>query len=142
MSRLRAMALAAALLLAAIAQPGHALFRNGPVMLEKIPDGVSQPVSWIGNKALNRDIMPQPLIDAADKILKDGGSVLIVGHTDAVGPKALNHSLGLQYAVNTAHRLVAELGAEAWRFGCISLGEQEGKKESGIEVFALSLIHI
>jgi len=110
-------------------------YRRGPLVLDQPPADRGEPEAWSGKKALVRDMMPAPLVDAVKSLLAQGDGVLLVGHTDTIGPRLLNRSLGLQYAVETAHRLSKLLNAEPWRFACATVGEVEGREEPGVEVY-------
>lgn len=111
-------------------------FRKGPVLLTQRPSDELRLLLWVGRKALVRDALPPPLVAAAKKELDAGGSLLIVGHTDIVGPRLLNRSLSLEYARDVAKRLAAETGDAPWRFQIMGEGEDDYRAEGGVEVFA------
>ncbi len=113
--------------------------KQGPILLGELPQGLGEPLSSMGNKALIREKLPAPLVKMVAGIVAEGNGVLIVGYTDTVGPRLLNNSLGLQYAVNAANRLSTVTGAPSWLFSCASAGEELGGEESGISVYAVKL---
>jgi hypothetical protein len=114
----------------------RAEFQKGPLLVDTLPAERGSPVIWTGRKVLVRETLPSTLVAAVKECLDSGKTILLVGHTDAVGPRVLNRSLGMQYAVDTAHRLAQKLGVGPWRFICASQGEEDGKPEGGVEVFA------
>ena len=90
-------------------------------------------------KLLARDEPPADFLQAVSSIIKMGRNVLLVGNTDQFGPKLLNQSLALQYAINTAYRLSSKLQVEPARFQCVSSGEDPAGGEAGIAVFSAEL---
>ncbi len=110
-------------------------FVSGPVVLDELPQNLAKPSGTLPVRLLNEKKFPQELLGAVNGLISSGKSVLIVGNTDTMGPKLLNRSLGLQYAINAAQKLSAELKIERARFYCASAGELAAKTESVLEIF-------
>ncbi|TAL18332.1 hypothetical protein EPN96_02175 [bacterium] len=127
----------AALLLLLAASVAAASFRHGPVLLGGVPENLEKPLAVADKSASMQEKLPPQIVSAAQSILASGKSVLLVGHTDSTGPKLLNRSLGLQYAVNMSHRLASALKADAFRFVCASAGESSERKDGWVELFGI-----
>jgi len=106
-------------------------FRPGPSMLTGgAPPGA--PVATATWEEVRSRQWSTGSLPAVEKALRRAGGVLFVGRTDPVGPRALNDSLGLQYAVRAAHLVHRALGGEPWRLACASAGESVSP---GVDVF-------
>jgi len=119
LGRLWAWQVAAALLVAPAAAQE---FRRGPSILAGEPPAGAA-VATVRWEEVRSGRWPDGFLPAVEKALGEAGGVLFVGHTDPVGPSALNESLGLQYAVRTAQLVHRALGGETWRLACLSAGE-------------------
>jgi hypothetical protein len=130
-----ALLLALALPASAGAAPSPS-FRGGPAVLDQIPAGRGDALGAVSVEEALKGKWPQELLGRLQANLAQGRAVLLVGHTDPVGPRALNRSLGLQYAAEASRRLARELGVDLSRFACASEGE-EGPGKPGVTAFAL-----
>lgn len=110
-------------------------FRGGPAVLDPIPALQGAPLGAVTLEEALRGTWPEAVVARLRGHLGKGGSLLLVGHTDPVGPKALNRSLGLQYAAEASRRLGRQLGVDLSRFSCASEGE-EGPGKPGVAVYA------
>ncbi len=125
------MAVVAALLLAGVGRAGvgggagSPAFRPGPTALAELPppQGPGAFVPWA---EAGDGRWPEGVRAALEEALAGSGGVLVVGTTDAVGPTALNQSLGLQFAREAARRLIQAFGVAPWRVAYGSLGELGG----------------
>jgi len=119
LGRLWALQVAAVLVMAPAAAQE---FRSGPSILAgSPPTGVA--LATAGWAEIRSGRWPDGFLSAVETALRETGGVLFVGHTDSVGPNALNESLGLQYAVRTAQLVHRAVGGENWRLACLSAGE-------------------
>ena len=126
-------------LLMALSSPAHSLFRKGPVFLDEMPEVEGKFAARAERIALMGENLPAKFLETAREITAKGEGLLIVGHTDSTGPKLLNRSLGLQYAIYTANRLGAILGVEPWKFFCASAGESTEREDVWVEIFPWTL---
>lgn len=104
-------------------------------MLDRVPDAPRCELGTLGFRDVLGGGWPSELAARVRQAAAEGRSVLLVGRTDAFGPRALNRSLGLQYAVQAARGASAALGLDLSVFSCASVGE-EGLPEPGVEVFS------
>ena len=102
---------------------GAARFRPGPTVFDRSPPGVGDELGFVTRADAEAGRWPDAVLQQVRAELGAGGGVLALGQTDTIGPQSLNHSLGLQFAVQSARRLAAELGAEVTRFAAASRGE-------------------
>ncbi len=125
--------------LALVLAPGPARpAGTGPVageagwVVDRVP--ADAPVVRVPRGRLGAGRLPGDLREAAVRLLRQAGGLLLVGETDPVGPRKLNEALGLDYARMLAHRLAEELGARARQLACASRGEA-GSGEPGVGVY-------
>ncbi len=117
----------------AAALPAGAEYRRGPELLAQPPAGT--PTAFLAWGQGGAESWPPEFVAAVRSALGGAGGAALVGQTDALGPRALNDALGLQYAVSAAQRLAAHLGVPLWRFACASRGEASSGGP-GVSVFA------
>ncbi len=96
-----------------------------PTVLDAVPAALPVPVAAAGIPTPDGPL-PAPFREAVRRALEQSGGVLLVGRTDAVGPRELNRALGLEYARAAAFSLAQELAVSPGRFGCASAGETGG----------------
>ncbi len=101
-----------------------------PTVLDAVPPRLPDPVAATGIPSPDGPL-PAPFREAVRRALAQGGGVLLVGRTDAVGPRELNRALGLEYARAAAFSLAQELAVSPGRFGCTSAGET-GEGTAGV----------
>lgn len=121
-----------ALLLASTS--AFAAFREGPEILsaplaQKPGALITAPVKEVASGQADFD-------KAALALAKEGRDLLLVGHTDAFGPKLLNQWLGLQYAVTSAYALSARLDIDLSRITCATMGESVELGVSGVSLYS------
>lgn len=130
----RVLALLVVLVAPVWAGAGPSAFRGGPEVLDRLPAGQPAALGAVSVEQALTGRWPGDLLTRLRAHLAKGGAVLLVGHTDPVGPRSLNRSLGLQYAAEASRRLARELGADLSRFACASEGE-EGASRPGVVAF-------
>lgn len=106
-------------------------------MLAELPPLNQAPIVEATAKQALKDQLTPRILETVRTIVQTGRDVLVVGHTDGFGPKQLNRSLGLQYAVIAANRLARELKIDLSRFHCVSRGEDPTAGEPGIAIYAV-----
>ena len=99
-------------------------FRGGPLLLEVPPADAGPELGFASREEIVAGRWPATLLRKARNQLKTSQTVLLVGRTDPLGPRALNRSLGLQYAAEAARGLASALHVDLARFACASVGEE------------------
>ena len=126
-SVLCAAALATVLTLGSASPTRASPFRPGPTVFEELPTDIGDELGFVPRADTAAGRWPPAVLSRAREELSAGGRILVVGQTDPVGPRSLNHSLGLQLAAHAARHLVEELGVEPTRFAAATRGESASR---------------
>lgn len=120
----RILALIAALLCLPVAESAaSASFAAGPAVLDPAPTERGVALGTTGVRDALQGAWPTEALGRLRAQVEKGGGVLLVGHTDPVGPRSLNSALGLQLAAEAGRQLARTLGVDVSRLACASVGE-------------------